>query len=114
MVRQMEIASPMKGRVLQLASIKDDAFASGVLGKGAAVLPDEGEVYAPADGVVSALFPTLHALCFGESCKPEDVWEALLTDQENYFFVDVQARGAYPSYARKRLGKRGVMLRMAH
>lgn len=42
------------------------------------------------------------------SCKPEDVWEALLTDQENYFFVDVQARGYYPSYAVKRLAKRGV------
>ncbi|MDO4266987.1 MAG: 6-phospho-beta-glucosidase [Eubacteriales bacterium] len=42
------------------------------------------------------------------SCKPEDVWEALLTDQENYFFVDVQARGYYPSYAVKRLKKRQV------
>ena len=27
------------------------------------------------------------------TCRPEDVWEALLTDQENYFFVDVQSRG---------------------
>lgn len=43
------------------------------------------------------------------SCRPEDVWEALLTDQENYFFVDIQARGYYPSYARKRLAKAGVM-----
>ncbi len=42
------------------------------------------------------------------SCKPEDVWEALLTDQENYFFVDVQARGYYPAYAVKRLQKKGV------
>lgn len=42
------------------------------------------------------------------SCKPEDVWEALVIDQENYFFVDVQARGYYPSYAKKRLQKKGV------
>ena len=42
------------------------------------------------------------------TCKPEDVWEALLTDQENYFFVDVQARGYYPSYAVKRLRKKGI------
>lgn len=62
MVRQTEIPSPIKGRVLKLSDIKDDAFASGVLGKGAAILPEEGKVYAPADGVVSALFPTLHAL----------------------------------------------------
>ncbi len=59
---QVEIASPMKGKVLKLESIKDDPFASAVLGKGAAVLPEEGKVYAPADGVISTLFPTLHAL----------------------------------------------------
>ena len=46
------------------------------------------------------------------SCRPEDVWEALLTDQENYFFVDVQARGYYPSYAVKRLQKKGIFPRM--
>ena len=59
---QMEIGSPIQGKVLKLEVIKDDAFASGVLGKGAAILPEEGKVYAPADGVVSTLFPTLHAL----------------------------------------------------
>lgn len=42
------------------------------------------------------------------SCRPEDVWEALVTDQENYFFVDVQSRGYYPSYSRARLTKKGV------
>lgn len=47
------------------------------------------------------------------SCRPEDVWEALLTDQENYFFVDVQARGYYPSYAVKRLQRKGVCPVMA-
>lgn len=62
MIKQLEIASPIKGRVLKLESVKDAAFASGVLGKGAAVLPEEGKVFAPASGIVSALFPTLHAL----------------------------------------------------
>lgn len=46
------------------------------------------------------------------SCKPEDVWEALKVDQENYFFVDVQARGYYPAYARKRLDKKGILPQM--
>ena len=46
------------------------------------------------------------------SCRPEDVWEALLVDQENYFFVDVQARGYYPSYAKTRLTKQGVFPEM--
>lgn len=46
------------------------------------------------------------------SCKPEDVWEALLNDQENYFFVDVQSRGYYPAYAVRRLKKKGVFPEM--
>lgn len=62
MVKQLEIASPIKGTVLKLEKMKDDAFASGVLGKGAAIIPEEGKVYAPADGVITALFPTLHAI----------------------------------------------------
>ncbi|GFO84589.1 beta-glucoside-specific PTS transporter subunit IIABC [Anaerostipes butyraticus] len=57
-----EIVSPMSGKVLKLENIQDDAFASGVLGKGAAIVPSEGTVYAPADGEISALFPTLHAI----------------------------------------------------
>ncbi len=61
-VRKIEIASPIKGKILKLETIHDDAFASGALGMGAAVLPEKGEVYAPADGVITTLFPTLHAI----------------------------------------------------
>ena len=35
------------------------------------------------------------------SCRPEDVWQSMQKDRETYFFTDVQARGAYPSYAKK-------------
>lgn len=42
------------------------------------------------------------------TCNPKDVWEALAAEQENYFFVDVQARGYYPSYAVSRLSKKGI------
>ncbi len=62
LTNRITIASPIEGETLQLETIHDDAFASGVLGKGAAILPKKGEVYAPADGVVSTLFPTLHAI----------------------------------------------------
>lgn len=67
MLDQIQIESPIKGKVIKLEDIKDDAFASGVLGKGAAILPQVGAVYAPADGVVSTLFPTLHAIGFEAS-----------------------------------------------
>lgn len=62
MVQAQEIASPIKGKVLKMEDLQDAAFASGVLGKGAAILPEEGKVFAPVDGTVTALFPTLHAI----------------------------------------------------
>lgn len=40
----------------------DEAFSSGLLGKGVAIMPDEGVLYAPVDGTISALFPTGHAI----------------------------------------------------
>ena len=42
------------------------------------------------------------------SCRPEDVRAAQVKNQENYFFVDVQARGAYPGYALKMLEREGI------
>lgn len=46
------------------------------------------------------------------SCNPQDVWKALEMDRENYFFIDVQARGAYPSYALKFFERQGLELDM--
>ncbi|WP_421270729.1 6-phospho-beta-glucosidase [Aeromonas taiwanensis] len=44
------------------------------------------------------------------SCKPADVWTALEKDRENLFFIDVQARGAYPAYAARVFRDKGVTL----
>lgn len=60
--KSITVASPMKGRTMKLSEVADEAFASGLLGKGIAILPEEGAVYAPVDGTVSALFPTGHAI----------------------------------------------------
>ncbi|QGQ45451.1 beta-glucoside-specific PTS transporter subunit IIABC [Metabacillus sediminilitoris] len=57
-----EIASPLKGEVKILSEIKDEAFASGALGDGVAIEPTEGKLVAPASGIVTALFPTNHAI----------------------------------------------------
>ncbi|MFJ6413112.1 beta-glucoside-specific PTS transporter subunit IIABC [Terribacillus saccharophilus] len=56
------IASPFQGAIVPLSEIKDEAFATGALGKGVAIIPSEGKLYAPASGVVSVLFPTKHAV----------------------------------------------------
>ena len=44
------------------------------------------------------------------SCKPEDVWAALQKERENLLFIDVQARGAYPSYAASLFREKGIQL----
>ena len=59
---EITVYSPLKGTVIPLDQVEDEAFSSGVLGKGAAVIPEEGVLWAPADGTISAMFPTGHAI----------------------------------------------------
>jgi PTS system beta-glucosides-specific IIC component len=61
-VKAETLVSPIKGEVKPLAVVKDEAFASGALGKGIAIEPSEGRVVAPVDGVLTTMFPTGHAL----------------------------------------------------
>lgn len=56
------VYSPLKGKSVLMADVPDETFASDVLGVGAAVDPTEGKVVAPADGEVSTLFDTHHAI----------------------------------------------------
>lgn len=44
------------------------------------------------------------------SCKPEDYWKAIEKDRENYFFIDVQAKGKYSNYALKKFEREGIEL----
>lgn len=56
------IISPIKGVTVPLSDVKDEVFASESLGKGIAVLPDEGKIYSPVDGKIAVVFPTKHAI----------------------------------------------------
>lgn len=56
------ILAPIKGEVKPIEESSDAAFASGALGKGVVILPEEGKVYAPVTGIVTVLFPSLHAI----------------------------------------------------
>ena len=56
------IVSPVAGEVIALDQVKDEAFASGAMGKGIAVYPKVGEIVAPENCTVTALYPTLHAM----------------------------------------------------
>ena len=55
------LVSPLSGEVVELASVNDPVFSSGAMGKGLAVKPSEGVVYAPADAEVTIAFETGHA-----------------------------------------------------
>lgn len=56
------ITSPLSGTVHALNRIDDPIFSSEVLGKGCAIEPTNGDVYAPFSGVVSQLAETGHAI----------------------------------------------------
>ncbi len=56
------LVSPLTGELVALPDVPDAVFASGMLGKGIAVNPSVGKVFAPADAEVTTLFPTGHAI----------------------------------------------------
>ena len=56
------LVNPIKGNVIKIDDIPDEAFASGALGSGVGIEPAEGKVYAPCDGEISMVFQTKHAI----------------------------------------------------
>lgn len=57
-----ELACPVKGQVIPVSEVKDEVFASKGMGDGVGIIPADGNVYAPFDGTIEALFPTGHAI----------------------------------------------------
>ena len=57
-----EIALPTPGKVIPYTEIPDPTFASGALGEGVGVEPEEGVVYAPMDGEISSVADSKHAI----------------------------------------------------
>ncbi|MBM7687836.1 PTS beta-glucoside transporter subunit EIIBCA [Enterococcus ureilyticus] len=56
------LISPLTGTIVALDKVEDQVFSSGALGKGIAIEPTVGELYAPANGEITTLFPTGHAV----------------------------------------------------
>lgn len=56
------LTTPVSGELLQLKDSSDPNFASGKMGKGFAIKPNDGRVYSPFDGEVAAAFATRHAI----------------------------------------------------
>lgn len=58
----IEVTSPLKGKVIDIATVNDLVFSREMLGRGLAIIPSEGNLYAPENGYVKALYPTNHAI----------------------------------------------------
>lgn len=56
------LSSPMQGHLIPLSEVNDITFKSELIGKGVAIIPNRGEVIAPADATVISLFRTKHAI----------------------------------------------------
>lgn len=61
-IHQESFVSPVSGKIVELSEVNDEVFASGTLGKGVAIKPTDGKIYAPADGVAVSVFRTGHAI----------------------------------------------------
>lgn len=62
MANKFQVMSPLKGKKISLTEVNDDAFKTGALGKGVAIIPEEGILTSPVKGKVTMLFETKHAI----------------------------------------------------
>ena len=56
------VLQPVKGTVIARESIPDDTFASGVLGDGVGIIPEDDLVVSPFDGTISSVAESRHAV----------------------------------------------------
>ena len=57
-----DLAAPVSGKVIPLEQVKDETFASGMLGQGVAIEPTDNIIYSPIEGTVETIFETKHAI----------------------------------------------------
>ncbi|MCA6951628.1 beta-glucoside-specific PTS transporter subunit IIABC [Pectobacterium polaris] len=57
-----QLGSPAKGELISLEEVNDKVFSSGVVGQGVAILPQEGRIYSPVDGMIASTFASGHAV----------------------------------------------------
>ena len=59
---EVVLGAPANGAFVPMAQVPDEVFSQGIMGTCCGIDPSEGKVYAPADGKISQLTDTLHAV----------------------------------------------------
>lgn len=72
--KKREILAPMNGEVYPLGEVPDAVFSQGILGDGVAILPQDGKIYSPVNGVIESIADTKHAFGF----HSEDGYDVLV------------------------------------
>lgn len=62
LVNRLEIAAPITGVVKKIEEVPDKTFADKILGEGAAILPEEGKIFSPVNGVVANIMDSKHGI----------------------------------------------------
>lgn len=62
LIIQEVVLSPISGNVVPLSDVPDPTFSDGVVGDGVAIMPNDGLVTAPFDGIISMIPNTKHAI----------------------------------------------------
>nr|WP_132040777.1 PTS glucose transporter subunit IIA [Caldanaerobacter subterraneus] len=60
--KRLLIKSPVDGEVIEIINVPDEVFAQKLIGDGVAVIPEADIFVSPVDGIVTAVFPTKHAI----------------------------------------------------
>lgn len=61
---KISILAPLTGEIIALEQVPDPVFSEKALGDGIAILPEDGKVYSPVNGVVATVAATSHAYGF--------------------------------------------------
>jgi len=60
--RPNELTSVVDGISVDLSTVKDEVFSSGMMGEGVGIVPTGNRIVSPGTGIVNFIFPTKHAI----------------------------------------------------
>lgn len=63
-MKQVQLLTPVAGRLIPLSAIQDPVFSQGMMGQGFGIEPSVGKIVAPVSGEVTMVADTLHAIGF--------------------------------------------------